>query len=496
MVELISEHLDATPEISVETVKRKAVKGVVVLTGRTFILSVISFTATALLMVYLEPSQFGVFWIVSAIVNFFTYFSDIGLAAALIQKRQLVAKEDLSTTFIFQQTLVLLLLLVLFFLTPTLAKIYSLSSEGIMLLYALGFSLFLSSLKTIPSVLLERELEFGKLVVPQLIENVVYNSIAVLLAWKGMGIASFTYAVVARGIVGLVIIYLIKPWFPVFLFSKESLKRLLSYGLPYQANTFIALVKDDGMTALLGGILGTTGIGLLGWAQKWAYAPLRFFMDHVLKVTFPAFSRMQDEPDQLARSVTRSIFFICFLVFPTLAGLLVLAPSLVDIIPRYEKWSPALSALTLMGISTVFAPITSTLTNLLNAIGKVKTTFKLMIMWTVITWIFVPVLAYFWGVSGAAAGFALVAPSSIVAIYVVKKHINFSLIDSAAKPAIASIIMGIMLLVVKGVLPTSLLSAFILIIFGVISYTLSIYLLVGSPLISDVKKTLSTLLSR
>ena len=395
MVELISEHLDATPEISVETVKRKAVKGVVVLTGRTFILSVISFTATALLMVYLEPSQFGVFWIVSAIVNFFTYFSDIGLAAALIQKRQLVAKEDLSTTFIFQQTLVLLLLLVLFFLTPTLAKIYSLSSEGIMLLYALGFSLFLSSLKTIPSVLLERELEFGKLVVPQLIENVVYNSIAVLLAWKGMGIASFTYAVVARGIVGLVIIYLIKPWFPVFLFSKESLKRLLSYGLPYQANTFIALVKDDGMTALLGGILGTTGIGLLGWAQKWAYAPLRFFMDHVLKVTFPAFSRMQDEPDQLARSVTRSIFFICFLVFPTLAGLLVLAPSLVDIIPRYEKWSPALSALTLMGISTVFAPITSTLTNLLNAIGKVKTTFKLMIMWTVLDFILPDIISPF-----------------------------------------------------------------------------------------------------
>jgi len=88
------ESLDPTAEITLETVKERAVKGVVVLTGRTFLLNAISLIATGLLTVFLSPSEFGVFWIVSAIVNFLAYFSDVGLAAALIQK-----KEKLSDLF-------------------------------------------------------------------------------------------------------------------------------------------------------------------------------------------------------------------------------------------------------------------------------------------------------------------------------------------------------------------------------------------------------------
>jgi len=150
----IDENLNTSPEIDLEVVKKRAVKGVVVLTGRTFFLSILSFLATGLLTVFLDPSQFGIFWMVSAVVNFLAYFSDIGLAAALIQKKEKIREEDLSTTFLVQELLVFVILIVLFFATPLFVKIYHLDFEGKLLLYSLGISLFLSSLKTIPSVLL------------------------------------------------------------------------------------------------------------------------------------------------------------------------------------------------------------------------------------------------------------------------------------------------------------------------------------------------------
>jgi len=309
------EHLDPTGEITLEIVKKRAVKGVVVLTGRTFFLSLVALVATGFLTVFLEPSEFGVFWIISAVVNFLAYFSDIGLAAALIQKKEAPSRDDLRTTFSVQQILVIVLLGLVVLASPILSRVYSLSPDGRILLYVLAFSLLLSSLKTIPSVLLERSLRFERLVIPQVLENLVYNLVAVFLAWKGFGIASFTYAILARGIVGLVAIYILSPWVPGFAFSRVSLKGLLRFGLPYQGNNFLAMIKDDGMTVFLGGILGPAGVGLLGWAQKWAYTPLRLFLDHVLKVTFPAFSRMQGEKEELKRVVTRSIFFVCFLVF-------------------------------------------------------------------------------------------------------------------------------------------------------------------------------------
>lgn len=490
------EHLDPTAEITLETVKSRAVKGVVVLTGRTFLLSTLSLVATGFLTVFLEPDQFGIFWIVSAVVNFLAYFSDIGLAAALIQKKEKINDSDLKTTFTIQQALVIALLFILFFVGPSFSIISSLTSDGRFLLLALGVSFFLSSLKTIPSVLLERDLEFGKLVLPQVLENLVYNLTAVVLAWQGFGILSFAWAVLARGIVGLIAIYILRPWLPGFAFSRNSLKKLLSFGVPYQANTVLATLKDDGMTIILGGILGPAGVGLLGWAQKWGQAPLRFFMDHVIKVTFPAFSRMQDAKEQLKRSVDRSIFFICFLVFPSLAGLLVLAPILVQIIPRYEKWVPALIPLGLIAVNTVFAAVTTQLTNLLNSIGRVKTTFKLMVMWTVLTWALVPVLAIKYGVNGAAAAYALVGTSSVVAIYVARLYVKFSLANSVFRPAIAAVLMSGVLVGVRGQLPVSLSSVGILIALGSFSYFLAIYFLVGSSIVKDVKKSFQTLFSK
>jgi O-antigen/teichoic acid export membrane protein len=490
------EHLNPTEEISLETVKGRAVKGVVVLTGRTFVLSVVSLAATALLTVFLEPSEFGVFWIVSAIVNFFAYFSDIGLAAALIQKKEPPQEKDLRTTFLVQQGLVLTILLVLFLATPVITRVYNLSPDAKYLFYALGISLLLSSLKTIPSTLLERKLEFGKLVIPQVLENLAYNIVAVALAVKGFGITSFTLAVLARGVVGLIAIYVLQPWVPGLAFSKESLKKLLSFGVPYQLNTLLATVKDDGLTAFLGGVLGPAGIGFLGWAQKWAYTPLRFFMDHVLKVTFPAFSRMQENREELARVTTRSIFFICFLVFPSIVGLLILAPILIEIVPRYEKWAPALMALSLISVNTVFAAVTTQLTNLLNSIGKIKTTFKLMVMWTTLSWILVPFLAIKYGVNGAALGYSLVGTSSIVAIYIARRHVKFSLAEAAVKPLVASANMAIVLLLVRSGLPYNLTSLGVLIGIGVVVYAISSYLLVGMSIVNDVKKGTKSLFSK
>ncbi|EKD79713.1 MAG: polysaccharide biosynthesis protein, partial [uncultured bacterium] len=191
--------LDAgTPEIDLSQVKRRSLTGVIALTSRTFIIQLISFAATFLLTVFLTPADYGTFFLVSAVVNFLTYFSDIGLAAALIQKKDQLTREDLVTTFTIQQLLVILLLIILFIASPWIKISYGLSSAAIYLLWALAISFLMSSLKTIPSVLLERDLKFNKLIIPQILENLVFNLSAVYFAWKGWGINTFTIAVLAR----------------------------------------------------------------------------------------------------------------------------------------------------------------------------------------------------------------------------------------------------------------------------------------------------------
>lgn len=491
-----NEHMDPTSEISLETVKKRSVRGVIVLTGRTFFLQVISLIAQLLLFAYLGTYEFGVFAIVSAIINFLVYFSDIGLAAALIQKKEIPSDSDYKTTFLVQQLLVVCIILIVFITAPFFTQKYSLSHDGQFLLYALSLSLLLSSLKSIPSVILERKLEFVKLVFPQILEQVVYNVVLVVLAMKGFGLKSFTYAVVLRGVVGLVSIYIVQPWVPGFAFSIKSLKELFRFGVPYQVNTFLATLKDDGLTIVLGGILGPVGVGVLAFAQKITRLPLTFFMDTVTRVTFPAFSRLQGSKKELENSVTRSIFFICFLVFPSLAAIAILAPILIKVIPRYSHWTPALVPIVFVAINFGFAAATTQLTNMLNAIGKIKITFWLMVMWTVLTWVLIPILSVRFGPIGASIGYSLVGASSIIAISIAKKFVNFSIGDSIIKPLIGTFIMGAVLIFSKPFVPVSIYGLQILALIGAVAYAASMISIVGISLIEDAKKSAKTFFAK
>ncbi len=258
---------DSLPTIEFQEVKRRSVSGVMALISRTFIIQIISFVATLALTIFLDPNTYGIFYLVSSVVNFLAYFSDVGLAAALIQKKENITKEDLSTTFTVQQILVISLLIILFAISPFIRQQYHIDQSGLYLLYAMGISLFLSSLKTIPSIMLEREIKFSKLILPQVLETLTFNLVAVVCAWKGMGVTSFTLAVLSRGVVGLVAMYLVYPWKPRFGIYKDSLHHLLRFGIPYQANTFLAVLKDDGMTIILTRIIGTEGLGYIGWGR-------------------------------------------------------------------------------------------------------------------------------------------------------------------------------------------------------------------------------------
>ena len=442
--------LDATPDepqmLEYQEVKNRSVSGVLALISRTFIVQIISFISTLALTIFLDPNVYGVFYLVSSVVNFLAYFSDVGLAAALIQKKETVTRKDLATTFTVQQILVLLLLLILFLARSFIRSQYNIDQSGMYLLYAMGISLFLSSLKTIPSIMLEREIKFNKLILPQILETLAFNFVAVFFAWKGFGITAFTFAVLSRGIVGLITMYIVYPWKPMFGIYRDSLSSLLRFGLPYQANTFLAVLKDDGMTIILTKIIGTTGLGYIGWASRWAGLPLRIGMDNLTKVSFPTFARLQHDKEKLTRAVEVSLKYMCLASFPILVGMGFFALPLINIIPRYTKWLPALIPLYIYLYNSAWASISTSLTNLLNATGHIRSTFKLMLMWTGLTWVTMPFLALKFGYLGVSYAVAIIATSSIVTIFMARKYVHFSLLNILKTPLFATLSMSLFLL--------------------------------------------------
>ncbi len=474
-------------ELDIATITRRSIHGVFALVSRTFIIQIISLVVSLFLYALLKESEIGIFYVVSASMAFLSYFSDIGLAAALIQKKESLTDEDLKTTFTIQQILVVGLVIVALLLSGWVAQIYRLNSEGVFLFQALVISFFFSSLKTIPSIILERNLKFDKLVIPQIIETIVFNVVVLVLALKGFGIASFAYAVLARGISGLLVIYLIAPWRMSIGFSKSVAKRLLSFGLPFQSNSVLALLKDDLLILYLGTVLPFKEMGYIGFAQKWAFTPLRLIMDNIIRITFPSFSRLADDKDHLAKAIEKSLFVAVFLIFPALTGLVILAPYFIDFIPKYQKWEPALLALGLFAINAALSSISTPLTNALNAIGKVKVTLYLMIFWTISTWILTPLAVYLFGFNGVAGASAVIATSVMGVVFIVKRYVAFNLGNIIFTPLLATIAMGIIVYTLSNLFVNNLAMVFVMIGVGMVVYLGLMWVLAKKQIISDLK---------
>lgn len=473
-------------EVDIAHIKQRSIKGIFALTSRTFVIQLISFIANFILTIFLSPAVFGVFFVVSAAIAFLSYFSDIGLAAALIQKKESITEDDLKTTFTIQQGLVITIVIIALLFSPLIGNFYNFGPEGVFLFQALAISFFLSSLKTIPSIILERNLNFERLVIPQIVETLVFNVVVVYLAINGFGIASFTYAVLARGVSGLITMYLISPWKVRLGFSKKSASSLLSFGLPFQLNSLLALIKDDLFIAYLGKVLPIAQVGYIGFAQKWAFTPLRLIMDNVIRITFPSFSRLQDEKDVLKRAIEKSIFAASFLIFPALVGLVILSPYFINLIPKYLKWEPAIISLAFFSLNAALSSISTPLTNALNAIGKIKTTLYLMVFWTIATWVITPLFIKMYGFNGVSFASALIASSVIIVIYLVRRYVKFDVVKATIYPFLGSVVMALFIYFLSPLFVNNILSLIFMILLGAVVYFLCVFILAKKEILENI----------
>ncbi|MDQ3008193.1 MAG: oligosaccharide flippase family protein [bacterium] len=415
---------EALDEGQLAYIKKKSVSGAISYFIRTLLLSGVGIISTFALSFYLSPSDFGVFGIVAQVIGLLNFFSDIGLAASLIQKRQEPSVRELRSAFTIQQILSWLIVLICGAVIVSGVLAAKTGPVGNWILLALAISFPLTSLKNISSILLERELAFSKLVIPQMVEQLLFNAVLVYAAWKGLGAMAFTYAILIRTVSGVAVMWYIKRWPIGFALNKGDIKGLLQFGVKFQLNDFIARIKDNLSYLLLGFFLPLQEFGYIQWAKQWSMYPYNLTVQNVISITFPTFSRLQNNPLALKKAIEKTMFFVTLLIFPLLIGMSVFITPLTEIIPRYTKWQPAILTFILFTLSIGWAAISTPLTNTLNALGEINKTLKLMILWTSLTWILTPLFVWRFGFNGVAVAAILISFTSFLPLRYVRKLVD------------------------------------------------------------------------
>lgn len=474
-------------ELDITTITKRSVHGVLALSSRTFILQIISFVAFLVISSLLLPSQLGIYVAVTAMQRVISFFTDFGLGAALVQKKEALNDSDIVTSFTLQSSITLLVFLVIFSLQGVIAQFFKLDSSGMFLLLVLVFTIFLSSFKVIPSILLERSLNFSRLVVPQIVEQLVFNVILIVLVLKGFGVNGYAWAFLISAAVSIPVYYFVAPWKIGLGIDKKALHHL-KFGGQFQAKNILATIKDDLLTVILTKFLSFTEIGYIGFAQRLAFFVFRYIVDSVTKVTFSTYSRIQDNKEHLRTAIEKSLFFTSLCMFPLLIGLMVTGPYVIHYYPKWhEKYEPAVFTLIFFSLNALLSSLSNIFVNVLDATGRVRTTLKLMAMWTILTWILTPIGIHLYGYNGVAIASFLVSLTLFITVHILKKVVDFSLISCILKPTIGGLAMLAVVLVLEFFFVRNFLTLISVIGIGGVTYIGVMYTLAKDQIRKDIQ---------
>lgn len=430
-------------DVAIQDIKKKSVSGALSYVFRTIFLNGLGIISALVLSGFLSAEDFGVYGYVTQFIGLLVFFSDIGLAASLIQKKDQPTLTDYRTVFTIQQILSWVIFAVAIVISRSPLVAGEVGSAGVWVMLALAISFPLASFKTVSSIMLERKLDFSKLVVPQIFEQLVFNLILIILAIKGFGVMSYAYAIIARSILGAIVMFMIAPWSVGFAFSKKSAQELLNFGAKFQINDLLARVKDNLFFIVIRQFMTPAEYGYVSWSKTYSMYPYNMTVQNVMAITFPTFSRLQHNKDALKKAIEKSLFFITLAIFPMIVGMSLFIKPLTELVPRYSKWQPALLTFVMFSLSIGWSAISSPLTNTLNAIGKISETLKLMVMWTVLTWTVTPLALWKFGFNGVAIASFMIAFSSVLPIWYVKKYVSINLWRNVAIQFYSALAMGL-----------------------------------------------------
>jgi O-antigen/teichoic acid export membrane protein len=472
-------------DIDRSLIRSRATRGVAFLFLRYTGIRLLGLAANIVLSRLLSPEAFGIYAITLFLLVLLSFVGDFGLSASLLQQRKAITDADVRTVFTAQQVLVGSLLVILFVLAPLLASAYHLGDSGVWFIRLMLIAGLLTSLRTAPTIILERQLRYGQLSLVEIIDFGLFQLVAVVLAFLGFGVWSFLFAVLAAKLASAVLAYGLARWQPAFGFDRGRFAGLWRFGLPFQLSWLTFFLRDY-MIPILGGLLVTTAqVGYLNWALALAGVPGQL-AQVVGRVTLPAFARYQDQPRALARAVESSIRGLFLTAIPLHLGLVALAPWLIHLVFS-DKWLPALPALYLLTIHWSGANLTSPLVSTLNAMGHARLALALSAAWMAATFLLAVIFLHEFGFLGMALAYSVTMIGACLAsIVTARRYLELRLWREIRAPLGAAILACGACFLARHQLHASLVNLVLLILATGIAYAGILWLIEGRRIQSEL----------
>jgi PST family polysaccharide transporter len=361
----------------------------------------VNFAITIILARLLVPDDFGVIAISSVIVGVITLFQDLGMGSAIIQKKE-IDEDHLATSFSVSVATGFLIATVVIVISPFVALFYDKAIlKPIIMVSAVGF--LLSPLVSIHNSILTKNLEFRKIGILNVVNQVVSGGVSVVLAVTNFGVWSLVLGKLFAQLLMIPAYWKTANWIPKFRFRKTSFHELFSFSSSLLGFNILNYFSRNFDNLVVGKYLGAATLGHYSIAYNLMLKPLQLISWSVGRVLFPTFSGIQDEKGRVRAAYLKIVRAISLVTFPMMTGLIIVAREFV--LTFYgAKWEPVVLPLQLLCTVGALQSISTTSGTILLSQGRSDLMLKLGLFEAVIMLVAF-IAGVRWGLTGLIVGY-------------------------------------------------------------------------------------------
>lgn len=391
---------------------QRLLKGIAWTTSAKWISQLFSWGTTVVVARLLAPSDYGLVGMATLALGLVTLFTEFGLGTTIVTLRD-TSDEQISQL----NSISILMGLLGFSISVAIAipagRFFRVSSLPAVII-VMGLSFLVSSLRTIPLSLIQKEMRFKLLAGIDGLQSGIQATVTLVLAALGMGYWALVLGNVSLGIAstGLTLIWKRQRFaWPIY----SELRAPLLFSWHIIVGRLSWFVYDNSDFTIAGRVLGEAPLGAYTMSWTLAHAPLEKLTVLVNRVTQPFFASIQSDLIALRRYLLNITGALALVIYPATVGLALVSNEFISVVLG-AKWHGAVVPLQLLALHALMRSNVILVTPVINAIGEAR-----FAMWQgMASALILPVSFYLgshWGTTGIASVWVIVYPLLQIPLY-------------------------------------------------------------------------------